>query len=75
MAINASRAERRTDEYLKLSTSTSDIVAPGSYEPKLGKEVGEAVAPFMSLQDKELNPLSLMAKMTPGYGCLRRRGV
>lgn len=68
MAINASRAERRTDEYLKLSTSTSDIVAPGSYEPKLGKEVGEAVAPFMSLQDKELNPLSLMAKMTPGPG-------
>eukprot|EP00435_Cladocopium_sp_Y103_P029216 s2832_g7.t1 len=56
MAINATRAVRKTDEYLKLIQSTNDEVAPGTYEAskKTGAIVlaeGEALAPFMSMQD------------------------
>jgi len=72
MAINATRSVRKTDEYLKLVQATNDVVAPGTYEAnkKTGAIVlaeGEALAPFMSMQDRELNPLP-WSKCTPGPG-------
>lgn len=72
MAINSTRAVRKTDEYLKLVQSTNDVVAPGTYEAskKTGAIVlaeGEALAPFMSMQDRNLNPLP-WSKCTPGPG-------
>lgn len=67
MAINAVRSERRTDEYLKLKQSTDEVVAPGTYEPGNGNASSEALAPFMSMQDRVLNPLP-WSKCTPGPG-------
>mmetsp|Transcript_76608 Transcript_76608/g.135157 ORF Transcript_76608/g.135157 Transcript_76608/m.135157 type:complete len:649 (+) Transcript_76608:139-2085(+) len=69
MAINTSRAERRTDEALMVSQSTSDLVGPGSYEIKTTTKVRqESAVPFDSLQEKNLNQLSSAAKLTPGPG-------
>lgn len=67
MAINTCRAPRRTEDFLHLSTSTSDLVAPGSYEREK-PAVGESAVPFMSLQEKILNPMSSSSKLTPGPG-------
>jgi len=67
MAINTSRAERRTDESLMVSQSTSELVGPGSYEIKT-KVRQESAVPFDSLQEKTLNQLSSAAKLSPGPG-------
>ncbi|CAE8598527.1 unnamed protein product, partial [Polarella glacialis] len=67
MAINTSRTPRRTDEFMRLSTSTSEFVAPGSYDIK-NKVVTESAIPFNSLQEKVLNPMSGTSKITPGPG-------
>eukprot|EP00933_Yihiella_yeosuensis_P050270 TRINITY_DN48045_c0_g1_i1.p1 TRINITY_DN48045_c0_g1~~TRINITY_DN48045_c0_g1_i1.p1 ORF type:complete len:646 (+),score=101.20 TRINITY_DN48045_c0_g1_i1:182-2119(+) len=66
MAITTSRAPRRF-EFLEFSNSTSELVAPGSYDfPE--KVVTESAIPFNSLQEKELNPISSTARITPGPG-------
>jgi len=68
MAINTSRTPRKTDEFLKLSTSTTDLVAPGRYEEQREKVVQESAVPFCSLQEKNICAPGSTAMLTPGPG-------
>jgi hypothetical protein len=74
MAINTSRAERKTHEYFVKNIQTTDTVAPGTYsnthnEVKVAH--GESIAPFSSLQEKVLNPPTHNSAITPGPGSFR----
>eukprot|EP00928_Gymnodinium_smaydae_P081535 TRINITY_DN6503_c0_g1_i1.p1 TRINITY_DN6503_c0_g1~~TRINITY_DN6503_c0_g1_i1.p1 ORF type:complete len:630 (+),score=112.46 TRINITY_DN6503_c0_g1_i1:162-2051(+) len=70
MAINVNRAARRTDEFL-VATKTLETVGPGTYantHNEVKQAVGEAIAPFSSLQEKVLNPNLGTSAFTPGPG-------
>jgi len=70
MAINTSRAQRRTDEHVG-KIQTSDTVGPGTYSNthnELAKQKTESAVPFWSLQEKVLNANQETSALTPGPG-------
>lgn len=69
MAITIFRSPRRT-EFLDVSVSTSENVAPGSYTlpSDFAKVVKESPVPFDSLQEKWLNQNQTTSRITPGPG-------
>lgn len=69
MAINTSRAARRTD--IPTKGNTAEHVAPGTYantQNEVQRAADEAPAPFLSLQQRNLNQNKGTSSLTPGPG-------